>query len=170
MSSVRGGDTPSLRTGTPRPEQGPVGDRPPPPTRTPHRERRRWSRYRARYRRVREAARQRRALDLTWRITVLMVGVAIVSAGLVMLITPGPGWVVILVGLAVLATEYVWAERMLARVKRIAQRAAAKALDPRRRRRNQILLAITVLVIVAVVWAYIARYGFTIPIGADPGD
>jgi len=99
-----------------------------------------------------------------------MVGVAIVSAGLVMLITPGPGWVVILVGLAVLATEYVWAERMLARVKRIAQRAAAKALDPRRRRRNQILLAITVLVIVAVVWAYIARYGFTIPIGADPGD
>ena len=66
-----------------------------------------------------------------------MVGIAIVSAGLVMLITPGPGWVAIIVGLAVLATEYVWAERLLARAKTVAERAAAKALDPRRRRRNR---------------------------------
>jgi uncharacterized protein (TIGR02611 family) len=93
-----------------------------------------------------------------------MVGVAIISTGLVMLITPGPGWAAIIVGLAVLATEYVWAERLLDRVKQMAQRAAAKALDPRKRRRNQILLAISVVVLVAVVWAYIARYGFTIPV------
>jgi uncharacterized protein (TIGR02611 family) len=145
MSSVRGGDTPSLAAGRP-PEQ-----------------QQRGGRYRARYRRVREAARRRRALDLAWRITVLMVGIAIVSAGLVMLITPGPGWVAIIVGLAVLATEYVWAERLLARVKRVAERAAAKALDPRRRRRNQILLAIAVVVLIAVGWAYIARYGVTFP-------
>ena len=78
-----------------------------------------------------------------------------------MLITPGPGWVAIIVGLAVLATEYVWAERLLARVKRVAERAAAKALDPRRRRRNQIFLAISVVVLIAVGWAYIARYGVT---------
>jgi uncharacterized protein (TIGR02611 family) len=92
-----------------------------------------------------------------------MVGVAIISAGLVMLITPGPGWAAIVVGLAVLATEYVWAERLLARAKDMAQRAAAKALDPRKRRRNQILLAIAVVIFVAATWAYLARYGFTIP-------
>jgi uncharacterized protein (TIGR02611 family) len=92
-----------------------------------------------------------------------MVGVAIISAGLVMLITPGPGWAAIVVGLAVLATEYVWAERLLARVKHMAQQAAARALDPKKRRRNQILLAISAVVLVAVVWAYLARYGFTIP-------
>jgi uncharacterized protein (TIGR02611 family) len=92
-----------------------------------------------------------------------MVGVAIISAGLVMLILPGPGWAAIVVGLAVLATEYVWAERLLARVKQMAQRAAAKALDPRKRRRNQILLAIAVVIFVAAIWAYLARYGFTIP-------
>src|SRR5262245_4969423 len=163
MSSVRGGDTPSLATGTPRPEQRRGSDKRSQATGTSGPEQRRGGRYRARYRRIREAARQRRALDLTWRITVLMVGVAIISAGLVMLITPGPGWAAIVVGLAVLATEYVWAERLLARVKQVAQRAAAKALDPRKRRRNQILLAITVVIFVAAIWAYLARYGFTIP-------
>lgn len=108
-------------------------------------------------------ARRRRALDLTWRAIVLMVGFAIVTGGLVMLVTPGPGWAAIIIGLAVLATEYVWAERMLARVKKIAQQAAEKAFDPRKRRRNQIILVLSAVVLAAVVWAYVARYGSVFP-------
>lgn len=43
---------------------------------------------------------------------VFMIGFAIVGAGLVMLITPGPGWAAIFVGFAILATEFAFAERV----------------------------------------------------------
>jgi uncharacterized protein (TIGR02611 family) len=108
-------------------------------------------------------ARQRRALDLTWRLLVLMVGFGIVVGGLIMLVTPGPGWAAIIIGLAVLATEFAWAESMLGRVTEIAQSAAERALDPRKRRRNQVLLVIFLVLLAAASWAYLVRYGFTFP-------
>jgi uncharacterized protein (TIGR02611 family) len=43
---------------------------------------------------------------------VLMVGVAVVGAGLIMLVTPGPGWAGIFLGFAILATEFAFAERV----------------------------------------------------------
>jgi uncharacterized protein (TIGR02611 family) len=43
---------------------------------------------------------------------VLMVGSAVVAAGLVMLITPGPGWAALFLGFAILATEFAFAERV----------------------------------------------------------
>ena len=39
-------------------------------------------------------------------------------AGVVMLVTPGPGWIVILLGLGLLAAEFVWARRLMDRIKR----------------------------------------------------
>ena len=51
------------------------------------------------------------------RVVVLIVGGAILLTGLVMLVTPGPGLVVILVGLATLASEFPWARRLLTRVR-----------------------------------------------------
>lgn len=47
------------------------------------------------------------------RIAVAVIGAVLVVAGLAMLVLPGPGIVVVLAGLAVLATEFVWAERAL---------------------------------------------------------
>jgi putative transmembrane protein PGPGW len=47
------------------------------------------------------------------RIAVTIAGFVVVLAGVVMLVVPGPGIVVILLGLAILSTEYVWAERLL---------------------------------------------------------
>lgn len=41
-----------------------------------------------------------------------IVGYALVAAGLVMLVTPGPGVLAIVAGLAVLARHYRWAERL----------------------------------------------------------
>lgn len=35
-----------------------------------------------------------------------------------MLVTPGPGWLVIFLGLGLLAAEFVWAERLMKRIKR----------------------------------------------------
>lgn len=70
------------------------------------------------------------------RIAVLVVGLALVAGGLAMLVLPGPGILVVILGLAVLATEFVWAERMLDKAKRQADRARRKAQGSWRRRRG----------------------------------
>lgn len=57
------------------------------------------------------------------RIAVTVVGGAILVAGLVMLVLPGPGFIVIVVGFAILGTEYAWAAAALERTKRTAERA-----------------------------------------------
>lgn len=60
----------------------------------------------------------------TKRIAVLVIGVALVLLGIALIPLPGPFSIPLMVaGLAVLATEYVWAERMLDTVKDKAQRA-----------------------------------------------
>jgi uncharacterized protein (TIGR02611 family) len=48
-----------------------------------------------------------------WRGVVLVVGLVLIAAGLVMLVTPGPGIAAILGGLALLSTEFDWAKRLL---------------------------------------------------------
>jgi uncharacterized protein (TIGR02611 family) len=53
----------------------------------------------------------------------------VILAGIVMLVIPGPGIVTIIAGLAILATEYVWAERLLRAAKVRAARAKGAAVD-----------------------------------------
>jgi len=59
------------------------------------------------------------------RIGVSIAGGALVIVGLVMLVLPGPGVLVIIAGLAILATEYVWAQRAM----NFAKRKASEAKD-----------------------------------------
>ena len=47
-----------------------------------------------------------------WRIVVLVVGLVVTVAGLVMMVTPGPGLLLIVAGLGILATEFAWAQRI----------------------------------------------------------
>jgi uncharacterized protein (TIGR02611 family) len=63
------------------------------------------------------------------RIVVSVVGGALVVAGLVMLVLPGPGLLVLVVGFAILGTEYTWAAIVLERTKRTAERAGRIARD-----------------------------------------
>ncbi len=51
------------------------------------------------------------------KLVVLIIGGTILLFGAALLVLPGPGTVVILVGLAVLASEFVWARRLLKRIK-----------------------------------------------------
>ena len=60
------------------------------------------------------------------RLLVFIVGVAVLVAGVAMLALPGPGVVVIIVGLVILATEFAWAERMLDKTTEKAAGAATK--------------------------------------------
>jgi len=47
----------------------------------------------------------------------IVIGFTLLLLGVVMLVTPGPGWVAIGLGLALLAAEFVWARRLLDRIK-----------------------------------------------------
>ena len=49
-------------------------------------------------------------------------GFALLGAGIAMLALPGPGWLTITAGLALLAGEFPWARRLLDRVKDAANR------------------------------------------------
>jgi uncharacterized protein (TIGR02611 family) len=51
------------------------------------------------------------------KIIILVVGLTLLLCGGIMLITPGPGLLLILAGLSVLALEFVWARRLLRKIK-----------------------------------------------------
>jgi uncharacterized protein (TIGR02611 family) len=55
----------------------------------------------------------RRSLNQPYRICVGVVGGLIVAVGLATIPLPGPGWLTVIAGLFVLATEFTWAERLL---------------------------------------------------------
>jgi uncharacterized protein (TIGR02611 family) len=55
------------------------------------------------------------------RLIVAIVGFTLIACGVVMIVTPGPGWLVIFLGLSALAAEFVWARRLLARLKEKAR-------------------------------------------------
>ena len=54
------------------------------------------------------------------RVIVSVVGVTVLLIGIALLVLPGPAFVVIPVGLAILATEYAWARRWLKKARRMA--------------------------------------------------
>jgi len=56
------------------------------------------------------------------QVVIAVVGSAVVLVGLAMVLLPGPAIVIVPAGLAILATEFVWARRLLKRVKRQARR------------------------------------------------
>jgi uncharacterized protein (TIGR02611 family) len=103
-----------------------------------------------------------RPLETAYRLVVLVVGLAIVAAGVAMLVFPGPGWAAIILGLVVLATEYAWAERLLLPVQRFVRWLAARALDPAARRQNLLILGALGALAGLALWWYLARYGATL--------
>lgn len=77
-----------------------------------------------------------RPLHMSWRVGVFIVGLAIVIGGIILLVLPGPGWVVIFCGVAVWATEFVWAQRMLRWAKGKFSQAADSVRSRRRARKR----------------------------------
>ncbi|WP_189707185.1 TIGR02611 family protein [Streptomyces anandii] len=110
-----------------------------------------------------EFVRSRPVLHLSWQVGVFVVGLAVVGAGVVMLPLPGPGWVVIFGGMAIWATEFVWAQLVLRWTKRKVTEAAQRALDPKVRRRNIALTVIGLVIVGVLLGFYVSRFGFTMP-------
>ncbi|CAL9366477.1 TIGR02611 family protein [Streptomyces sp. enrichment culture] len=105
----------------------------------------------------------RRTLHLSWQVGVFLIGLAVVVLGVIMLPLPGPGWFVIFAGMAIWATEFVWAQLVLRWTKRKVTEAAQRALDPRVRRRNMILTITGLVIAGALAAVYVWKFGLVMP-------
>lgn len=103
-----------------------------------------------------------KVMSLTTKIVVTLVGLAVLTAGLIMMVTPGPGLVGIAVGLAILATEYDWADRWLqaARRKIAEAKEAALEMDPAVRKRRLILTTTASVLVGGGVLIYLLVAGW----------
>jgi tellurite resistance protein TerC len=70
---------------------------------------------------------------MTWshikRVLKIIAGFALLPLGVIMLALPGPGWLTIVLALAILAGEFVWARKLLDRLKEVGAK-----LDPRKKK------------------------------------
>ena len=86
------------------------------------------------------------------RILVGIVGGVVTIIGVVALIAPGPGWLIIFGGLGILGTEFAWAARALKSAKGVASRA----IDSTKIAKRQRLLLFAVIAFTAlallVIW------------------
>ncbi|HEY6945512.1 MAG TPA: PGPGW domain-containing protein [Candidatus Acidoferrum sp.] len=64
------------------------------------------------------------------RIFLIAAGFTLLLLGIIMIFTPGPGTPVILLGLGLLAVEFVWARRLMERIKRESVRFKDAFLRP----------------------------------------
>ena len=87
----------------------------------------------------------------TRRVVIGIVGGIVVVAGIIMIPYPGPGWLVVFAGLAILAQEFPWAERLLgyARGKYDAWTEWVKRQSVFIR---GLILAFTCLVVIVTIW------------------
>ena len=79
-----------------------------------------------RLQRQRERHRQR---PLPVRVLYLVVGFTLLAAGLAMLVLPGPAFVIIPIGLALLSLEFAWAQKLLDRALEQGEIAKRKAAE-----------------------------------------
>lgn len=68
---------------------------------------------------------------------VLSIGVVIVVVGLIMVPLPGPGWLVVFGGLAILATEFTWAQLLKRKMMEFYDRSVIAIKRYRRDRRKR---------------------------------
>jgi uncharacterized protein (TIGR02611 family) len=59
-----------------------------------------------------------RTITQVRRVFLIVAGFTLLLLGIIMVFTPGPGTPVILLGLGLLAAEFVWARRLMERIKR----------------------------------------------------
>ena len=71
-----------------------------------------------------------RTLHQAKRFLRILFGFTLLIAGIAMIATPGPGWLTILLALGVLAAEFVWARRLLDRLKLEADRLRNSVFPP----------------------------------------
>jgi uncharacterized protein (TIGR02611 family) len=109
---------------------------------------------------IRERRERHRERSRIVRAAVVLAGFVVVLAGLAMIPLPGPGLLVTAVGLAVLALEFVWAERLLERT--IDRMTKTSETVKRATRAQQVLLGLLGVLVAAA--ALTAAYAWDVPL------
>lgn len=55
---------------------------------------------------------------VSYRVLIAVLGALVITIGLILVPLPGPGWLIVFGGLAILATEFAWARRVARWLKR----------------------------------------------------
>src|SRR3954465_15252400 len=83
----------------------------------------------------------------------VVVGITLLLAGTAMLVAPGPAFVVIPIGLAILSLEFAWAERLLERSLEQAEKAKRAAAETSTTQRVMTAIAAALAAGAVVAWA-----------------
>ncbi|MFA9272943.1 MAG: PGPGW domain-containing protein [Baekduiaceae bacterium] len=87
------------------------------------------------------------------RVLYAAVGITILLAGLIMLVTPGPAFAIIPIGLFILALEFSWAEAALEKSLEQADKAKQKAAETTTTQRVLTATAGVLAVAAVIAWA-----------------
>jgi len=104
-----------------------------------------------RLRERREGVRARPTANLLYRVAVGVVGTAVLIVGIILIPYPGPGWLIVIAGLAILASEFERAQRVLQFVKRCYD-GWSSWLSRQPRWVQAVLLVLTTIVVLATLW------------------
>lgn len=74
---------------------------------------------------------------LARRIVIAIVGFTVLLLGIIMIVTPGPAFVVIPVGLAILGLEFAWARHWLRKARQTISNQSARSRGQRAERHRQ---------------------------------
>ncbi len=97
-----------------------------------------------------------------YRLIFVVVGVVVALGGVAMLLLPGPAFVVIPIGLAMLAMEFAWAESALEKALVQAEKAQASAKEAGTK--EKALVAVAVALVAAAAVAGIFYWDITVPV------
>ena len=103
---------------------------------------------------VREDTEEQARASIHIRLARMSLGFLLLVAGVLMLALPGPGWLTIAAGLAILSKDVAWAERALDRVRRRLPADADGSVDTR------VVIGSILVAVVAVagsIWWYFIR-------------
>jgi uncharacterized protein (TIGR02611 family) len=110
--------------------------------------------------RLREKRDSHRDRGVIYRGAFVVAGIILLLGGIAMLVTPGPAFVFIPIGLALLSLEFVWAERLLDRAldQADAAKRKAEAASPAQKRLTAIATVLGIAAAVAVAILYDIPY------------
>ncbi|MEX2253131.1 MAG: PGPGW domain-containing protein [Thermoleophilaceae bacterium] len=86
----------------------------------------------------------------------VLAGLVVTLVGVAMLVTPGPAFVVIPIGLAILALEFAWAEALLEKALIQGDKARQKAAETTTKQRvlSAIATALAIAAVIAAIWLW----------------
>ena len=102
------------------------------------------------------------------RSAVTIAGGAVVAVGIALMVLPGPGLLVVVAGLAILATEYAWARSLLDATRSRAEQVAAAAVSSKRNLAGSVAAGLVALAGGIVLLVLMPRLPFLADVGVGP--